>query len=48
MKAPRDMVQTLRGALEIQLQELYKLIIIGNVDAAAESDRSISGYGSSE
>ena len=47
MKAPRDMANTLRGALEIQRQEVHKLTITGNTDAAAESDGSSSGYGSS-
>ena len=47
MKAPRNMAQTLRGALEIQRQEVQTLPISGNVDAAAESDGSSSGYRSS-
>ena len=46
-KAPGDMAQTLCGALKIQRQEVQKLTITGNVDAADESDGSSSGCGSS-
>ena len=46
-KAPKDMAHTLCGALEIQRQKVEKLTTIGNVDIAARSEGSSSGYRSS-
>ena len=47
MKAPREMVLTLRNALKLQRKDLEKLTNKQNADDAVKSDVSSSGYRSS-